>query len=101
MRTSLHFGAHGIDDGTASPVLRRVHDARNPEYIDRNYGGVFILWDRLFGTFQDERVEVPCVYEVSLAVVACQSAVSPKRRTQCTPMYGARSAEAPRQQHDP
>jgi hypothetical protein len=42
-----------------------VHHARNPQYIDRNYGGVFILWDRLFGTFQDERKDVPCVYGIA------------------------------------
>lgn len=29
----------------------------NPEYIDRNYGGVFIFWDRLFGTFCEEKQE--------------------------------------------
>jgi len=33
----------------------RVHHASNPEYLDRNYGGVLILWDRLFGTFCRER----------------------------------------------
>jgi sterol desaturase/sphingolipid hydroxylase (fatty acid hydroxylase superfamily) len=48
-----------------TPSNHRVHHARNPEYIDRNYGGVFILWDRLFGTFQDERVDVPCVYGIT------------------------------------
>ena len=48
-----------------TPSNHRVHHARNPCYIDRNYAGVFILWDRLFGTFQDERPEEPCVYGVS------------------------------------
>ena len=48
-----------------TPSNHRVHHARNPEYIDRNYGGVFILWDRLFGTFQDERTDVPCVYGIT------------------------------------
>ena len=48
-----------------TPSNHRVHHARNPEYIDRNYGGVFILWDRMFGTFQDERVDVPCVYGIT------------------------------------
>ncbi|HKS57893.1 MAG TPA: sterol desaturase family protein [Steroidobacteraceae bacterium] len=48
-----------------TPSNHRVHHARNPEYIDRNYGGVFILWDRLFGTFQDEREDVPCVYGIT------------------------------------
>jgi len=48
-----------------TPSNHRVHHARNPEYIDRNYGGVFILWDRLFGTFQDERADLPCVYGIT------------------------------------
>jgi sterol desaturase/sphingolipid hydroxylase (fatty acid hydroxylase superfamily) len=48
-----------------TPSNHRVHHARNPEYIDRNYGGVFILWDRLFGTFKDERVDEPCVYGIT------------------------------------
>lgn len=48
-----------------TPSNHRVHHARNPEYIDRNYGGVFIVWDRLFGTFKDEREDTPCVYGVT------------------------------------
>ena len=53
-----------------TPSNHRVHHARNPEYIDRNYGGVFILWDRLFGTFKDERVEEPCVYGITTALAS-------------------------------
>ena len=37
-----------------TPSHHRVHHGRNPKYIDRNHGGVFIIWDRLFGTFQAE-----------------------------------------------
>lgn len=48
-----------------TPSNHRVHHARNAEYIDRNYGGVFIVWDRLFGTFKDERPEAPCVYGIT------------------------------------
>jgi sterol desaturase/sphingolipid hydroxylase (fatty acid hydroxylase superfamily) len=40
----------------------RVHHAANPEYLDRNYGGILIVWDRLFGTFAEERDDVPCRY---------------------------------------
>ena len=42
-----------------TPSHHRVHHGRNPQYIDRNYGGVLILYDRLFGTFaeEDEPVE--------------------------------------------
>lgn len=48
-----------------TPSNHRVHHAKNPCYIDRNYGGVFILWDRLFGTFEDERTNEPCVYGIT------------------------------------
>ncbi|HMU67143.1 MAG TPA: hypothetical protein PKE57_08360, partial [Cellvibrionaceae bacterium] len=41
----------------------RVHHGSNPCYIDKNFGGVFIIWDRLFGTYADE-VE-PVVYGLS------------------------------------
>lgn len=37
-----------------TPSHHRVHHGRNPAYLDRNYGGVFIVWDRLFGTFEPE-----------------------------------------------
>jgi sterol desaturase/sphingolipid hydroxylase (fatty acid hydroxylase superfamily) len=38
-----------------TPSHHRVHHATNPRYLDRNYAGVFIVWDRLFGTFEPER----------------------------------------------
>lgn len=37
-----------------TPSHHRVHHGRNPKYIDRNHAGVFMFWDRLFGTFQPE-----------------------------------------------
>ena len=37
-----------------TPSHHRVHHGRNPKYIDRNHAGVFIIWDKLFGTFQQE-----------------------------------------------
>lgn len=37
-----------------TPSHHRVHHARNPKYLDKNYAGMFIIWDRLFGTFQIE-----------------------------------------------
>jgi alkylglycerol monooxygenase len=40
-----------------TPSHHRVHHGINPKYIDRNYAGVFILWDRLFGTFKAEEEE--------------------------------------------
>jgi sterol desaturase/sphingolipid hydroxylase (fatty acid hydroxylase superfamily) len=47
-----------------TPSNHRVHHAQNDLYVDRNYGGVFIIWDRLFGTFQEEREEEPCIYGI-------------------------------------
>ena len=38
-----------------TPSHHRVHHATNPRYLDRNYAGVFIVWDRMFGTFEAER----------------------------------------------
>ncbi|MEJ2865267.1 sterol desaturase family protein [Actinomycetospora flava] len=37
-----------------TPSHHRVHHASDPEYLDRNYGGILIVWDRLFGTFAEE-----------------------------------------------
>lgn len=37
-----------------TPSHHRVHHGTDPEYLDRNYGGILIIWDRLFGTFQRE-----------------------------------------------
>jgi sterol desaturase/sphingolipid hydroxylase (fatty acid hydroxylase superfamily) len=45
-----------------SPSNHRVHHAVNDRYLDRNYGGILILWDRLFGTFEDERDDERPVY---------------------------------------
>ncbi len=41
-----------------TPSHHRVHHGTNPEYIDKNYAGVLIVWDRWFGTFEPERAEV-------------------------------------------
>jgi sterol desaturase/sphingolipid hydroxylase (fatty acid hydroxylase superfamily) len=45
-----------------TPSHHRVHHASEEIYIDRNYGGVLIIFDRLFGTFQEEKAELPCTY---------------------------------------
>lgn len=37
-----------------TPSHHRVHHASDPEYLDRNYGGILIIWDRMFGTFRQE-----------------------------------------------
>jgi len=45
-----------------TPSHHRVHHAVEPEYLDRNYGGVLIVWDKLFGTFAPEREHAPRTY---------------------------------------
>lgn len=45
-----------------TPSHHRVHHSRNPEYIDKNYGGMLIIWDRLFNTFKAEDKNNPPVY---------------------------------------
>ncbi|MFW7379626.1 MAG: sterol desaturase family protein [Oligoflexus sp.] len=47
-----------------TPSHHRVHHGRNPQYIDKNYAGAFIIWDRLFGTFEPEKEEV--IYGVTV-----------------------------------
>ena len=49
-----------------TPSHHRVHHAINDAYLDRNYGQVFILWDKWFGTFQEELQEEPPVYGVKI-----------------------------------
>jgi sterol desaturase/sphingolipid hydroxylase (fatty acid hydroxylase superfamily) len=46
-----------------TPSHHRVHHARNPQYIDKNHAGTLIVWDRLFGTFAEEKEE--CVYGIT------------------------------------
>ena len=38
-----------------TPSAHRVHHASNAEYLDKNYGGVLLVWDHLFGSYQAER----------------------------------------------
>ena len=45
-----------------TPSHHRVHHGSNPRYIDKNFGGIFIVWDRLFGTFEEETE--PVIYGV-------------------------------------
>ena len=47
-----------------TPSHHRVHHARNPRYLDSNYAGILIVWDKLFGTFQPELDEEPCRYGI-------------------------------------
>lgn len=51
-----------------TPSHHRVHHALNKEYIDKNYGQIFIFWDKLFGTFQEELPDVKPVYGITRPV---------------------------------
>ena len=52
-----------------TPSAHRVHHAANLEYLDANYGGVLIVFDRLFGTYRAERDDVPCRYGLVVPMV--------------------------------
>ena len=47
-----------------TPSHHRVHHGINPEYLDKNYSAIFIIWDKLFGTFQPELANVKPVYGI-------------------------------------
>lgn len=47
-----------------TPSNHRVHHAQNDIYLDRNYGGQLIIWDRIFGTFQEELDEEPVIFGI-------------------------------------
>ena len=56
-----HIGKLGwFDSLFSSPSNHRVHHAINGEYIDKNFGAVLIIWDRIFGTYQEEKSA--CIY---------------------------------------
>ena len=51
-----------------TPSHHRVHHAINKEYIDKNYGQIFIFWDKIFGTYQEELADVKPVYGITRPV---------------------------------
>ena len=60
-----HFGKLGfLEYIIVTPSQHRVHHAINKEYIDKNLAAIFCIWDRAFGTFQEELDDVPPVYGV-------------------------------------
>ncbi len=64
-----HIGKMGfLEKIIVTPSHHRVHHAINPEYLDKNYGQIFIFWDKWFGTYQEERDDVPAVYGVTRPV---------------------------------
>src|SRR5215831_10448023 len=48
-----------------TPSHHRVHHAINQEYLDKNLGQIFIFWDKLFGTYQEELKDVPPIYGIT------------------------------------
>lgn len=59
------IGKMGVFDRLVqTPSNHRVHHAQNDIYLDKNYVGVFMIWDHLFGTYQDELEEEPCIYGI-------------------------------------
>jgi len=64
-----HIGKLGwLEYIIVTPSQHRVHHAINPIYIDKNLSPVFCVWDRAFGTYQEELDEEPCVYGVTRQV---------------------------------
>ncbi|MDQ1165214.1 sterol desaturase family protein [Flavobacterium sp. SORGH_AS_0622] len=54
-----------IEQILVTPSHHRVHHAINPEYLDKNHSQIFIFWDKLFGTFQEELDDVPPVFGIT------------------------------------
>ena len=66
---TAHIGKLGVLEYIiVTPSQHRVHHAINPIYIDKNLAAIFCIWDRAFGTFQEELEEEPCVYGVTRQV---------------------------------
>ena len=64
-----HIGRMGfLEKIIVTPSHHRVHHAINKEYIDRNYGQIFIFWDKWFGSFQEELPNVSPVYGITRPV---------------------------------
>ncbi len=47
-----------LDEIFNTPSVHRVHHGSNPKYLDKNYGGLLMVWDKLFGTYQREEEKV-------------------------------------------
>ena len=61
-----HIGKMGfLERIIVTPSHHRVHHAINKEYLDKNLSQILIIWDKLFGTFQEEMEDVPCVYGIT------------------------------------
>lgn len=54
-----------LENIIVTPSHHRVHHAINMLYMDKNFGQIFIIWDKLFGTFQEELADEPCAYGIT------------------------------------
>lgn len=74
--SSIHYGVqfynhNGVVKGSGildkfmvTPAHHRVHHATDPLYLNKNFGGTLLIWDKLFGTFQAQRADTPLSYGV-------------------------------------
>ncbi|WP_259016971.1 sterol desaturase family protein [Emticicia fluvialis] len=66
---TVYIGKLGfLEKIIVTPSHHRVHHAINPEYLDKNHAQIFIIWDKLFGTFQEELPDIPPVYGITRPV---------------------------------
>jgi alkylglycerol monooxygenase len=66
---TIYVGKLGfLEKIIVTPSHHRVHHAINPIYLDKNHGQIFIIWDKLFGTYQEELDDVPPVYGITRPV---------------------------------
>jgi alkylglycerol monooxygenase len=66
---TVYIGKMGfLEKIIVTPSHHRVHHAINPIYIDKNHGQIFIIWDKLFGTFQEELESDKPVYGITVPV---------------------------------
>lgn len=64
-----------------TPSMHRVHHGKNPLYIDKNYGSTFVIWDKMFGTYQEE------TEKVEYGVTGNYADTSPLRAISCHYRY--------------
>jgi alkylglycerol monooxygenase len=65
MHTQLQINYGWLRYILISPSFHKVHHAANPEYRDKNFGAIFSFFDLAFGTYVEEKVEVPCRFGIS------------------------------------
>lgn len=100
-RAGKHWGALGYVLNT--PAWHRVHHACNDMYIDKNFAGVLVIWDRMFGTFEAEHDHTPCRFGITddfesdnpLTItfhewrrMLADAAMAPGLAAKCTALFG-------------